>query len=251
MLAGISVDYYTRFERGNARGVSEELLGAVAGALQLSADERTHLENLVRAANEEGQAREHVVSDEVRPAIRRIIDCMTAMPALLRIRRLDILYANALGRALYVEAFEDPDHPPSPLRYAFLDPRSRVFFVDWTAAADEMVGLLRAETGRRPGDPTLAELVHELSGRSEPFARRWAQHDVRLHREGVADHSHPRVGPLTLAYEDLDLPRQPEQTILVLTAEAGSPSEQVLRQLAEIPAVAKDPSWIDPSGIEP
>src|SRR4051812_9763860 len=108
LLAGISIDYYTRLERGNARGVSDEVLGAIAGALQFSADERTHLENLVRAANPEPVVDEVASHDEVRPGIRRIIDCMTVMPALVRNRRLDVLYANSLGRAFYAEAFEEP-----------------------------------------------------------------------------------------------------------------------------------------------
>ena len=235
LLAGISIDYYTRLERGNGRGVSDEVLGAIARALQFSTDERTHLENLVRAANAEPAAVPTAVPhDQVRPGIRRIIDCMTLIPALVRNRRLDVLYANSLGRALYVEAFEDRHHAPSPLRYAFLDPRSRQFWVDWDAAADEMVGLLRAEAGRKPQDAAVASLVDELSRRSEAFAARWAQHDVRLHRKGVARLRHPQVGPMTLAYEDLDLPTEPEQTILVFTAESGSASEEALRALSKV-----------------
>ena len=51
LLAGISVEYYTRLERGNARGVSDEVLDAVCNALQLDEAERAHLRDLARAAN--------------------------------------------------------------------------------------------------------------------------------------------------------------------------------------------------------
>jgi transcriptional regulator with XRE-family HTH domain len=231
LLAGISIDYYTRLERGNARGVSDEVLVAIGSALRLSPDERTHLENLVRSANAGDGAIRSVGADKIHPSVRRIVDCM-AIPALVRNRRLEILYANPLGRAFYCEAFDDEDDTPSPLRYMFLDPRSRRFFVDWEGAADDMVGLLRAQAGRSPSDPVIADLVRELGDRSEAFAERWARHDVRFHRNGVGSYEHPRVGRLTLLYEDLDLPTEPDQTILVFAAEAGSPSEQALFALA-------------------
>jgi transcriptional regulator with XRE-family HTH domain len=231
LLAGISIDYYTRLERGNARGVSDEVLGAVASALKLGPDERTHLANLVKAANVEQAVTRSSAADRVSPSVRRIVDCMTELPALVRNRRLEILYANRLGRAFYCEVFEDTDSPPSPLRYMFMDPRSRQFFVDWDGAANDMVGLLRAEAGRSPGDPIIADLVQELSGRSEAFAERWARHDVRFHRNGVGTYDHPVAGRLTLLYEDLDLPTEPDQTILVFASEAGSASEHALRVL--------------------
>jgi len=170
LLAGISVDYYTRIERGNAQGVSKEVLDAIAGALKLTVDERLHLENLVRAADAAGAALGAAAPDEVRLSIRRIVDGMTTMPALVRNRRLEILHANPLGRALYGEVFEDRDHAPNPVRYVFLDRRSHEFFVDWDRAVDDMVGLLRAETGRSPGDTALAGLVDELTSHSGQVA---------------------------------------------------------------------------------
>jgi transcriptional regulator with XRE-family HTH domain len=233
LLAGISIDYYTRLERGNARGVSDEVLGSVAAALRLSPDERTHLENLVKAANAERVADGTPSVDSVSRSVRRIVDCMTDLPALVRNRRLEILYANPLGRAFYSEAYDSAGSVPSPLRYVFLDSRSHRFFVDWEGAADDMVGLLRAEAGRSPGDPRITDLVDELGGRSEAFAARWARHDVRFHRNGIGTYDHPQAGRLTLLYEDLDLPTEPDQTILVFVAEAGSASEHALQRLAD------------------
>jgi len=232
LLAGIGVDYYTRIERGNARGVSEEVLAAVARALRLTEDEWAHLRDLVRLGDDgrtDGSRRP--ADDGIRPGIRRIVDGMTTMPALLRNRRLDILHANALGRALHAEVYEDASGTPNPARYVFLDPRSRAFYVDWDRAANDMTALLRSEAARSRDDPALAALVDELLARSEEFRRRWAAHDVLFHRHGTASFRHPTVGPLVLSYDDLDLPTDPDQTILVFTAEPGSPSAGALARL--------------------
>jgi transcriptional regulator with XRE-family HTH domain len=235
LLAGISVEYYARLERGNARGLSEDALSALATALQLTDDERSHLSNLVRLANAEGPVTPHEMGDHVRPAVRRIVDSFGG-PALLRNRRLDILYANRLGAALYVEAFEGRKRLANTARYAFLDPRSRMFFKDWTRAADDMAGLLRAEAGRNPADRDLSALVDALVRESDDFRWRWDSHNVLFHREGTAEFRHPVVGPLALAYQDLDLPTDPNQTVLVFTAEPGSSSQEALSRLAVRPA---------------
>jgi transcriptional regulator with XRE-family HTH domain len=238
LLAGISVEYYTRLERGNARGVSRDVLDGVARALQLGDSEREHLEDLVRIGNEERPLRRRSTKQHVRPGVKRIVDSMAAMPALVRNRRLDILYANPLGAAFYSEVYRDPRRPPNPARFVFLDPRSRAFYVEWEVAAHDMVALLRAEAGRHPYDRALSDLVGELSTRSEEFRVRWAEHDVMFHRNGVRRFRHPLVGELTLAYEDLDLPGDPDQTILVFTAEPGSASEAALNDLARRTATA-------------
>ena len=57
MLAGISVEYYTRMERGNLRGVSDSVLDALSLALRLDDTERTHLYTLARAATPPGNRR--------------------------------------------------------------------------------------------------------------------------------------------------------------------------------------------------
>jgi hypothetical protein len=154
------------------------------------------------------------------------------MPALVRNRRLDILYANRLGSTFYSEIYRDPVRPANPARFVFLDPRAREFFVDWEAAAHNIVALLRAEAGRNAYDRALSDLIGELSTRSVEFRVRWAAHNVLFHRLGVSHYHHPLVGDLTLAYEDLDIPADHGQTILVFTAEPGSVSEEALHELA-------------------
>jgi transcriptional regulator with XRE-family HTH domain len=230
MLAGVSVDYYIRLERGEAPGASEEVLDGVARALQLDQAERTHLEDLFRS----GEPPARVEAEEVvRPEVKRIVDAMVGMPSMVRNRRLEILHANTLGYGLYAGVYDHPARPANPARYVFLDPASHSFFEPWETAADNMVALLRAEAGRNPTDHILSKLIDELSAGSEEFRNRWSAHDVLFHRTGVSHLHHPAIGDLTLAYEDLVLPEDPGQTILVFTAEPGSESQEALDRLAQ------------------
>src|SRR5215207_5500726 len=98
-LAGVSIDYYTRLERGNLTGVSDSVLDAVARALHLDEAERNHLFDLARAANNTGDnRRRRTAPHQIRPGLQRLLDAMTESPALVRNRRLDIIGANRLGR---------------------------------------------------------------------------------------------------------------------------------------------------------
>ncbi len=232
LLAGISVEYYTRLERGNAKGVSESVLEGIARALQLDEAERGHLIDLVRTANTTRPARRHPTQQRVRPGVQRIVDSMTGTPAFLRNRRLDILYTNQLGYALYFEPYRDPVRPANSARFVFLDPRATEFYIDWENAAHDIVAHLRSEAGGDPYDRGLSDLIGELSTRSEEFRVRWAAHNVRFHRTGVKRFHHPLVGDLTLTYEALELPADPGQTIFAYTAEPNSPSHDALNLLA-------------------
>ena len=232
LLAGISVEYYTRLERGNARGVSEDVLDGVSQALRLDEAEHAHLLDLVRTANEERPARRTSAPTRVRPSVRRIVDAMADLPAMVRNGRLDILHANALGQALYSEHFRDPIRPPNSVRFAFLDPRARAFYADWETTAHDLVAALRGEAGRNPYDRALSDLIGLLSTRSEEFRIQWARHDVWFHRSGTKRLRHPLVGDLALAFEVLELPADPGLSLAIYSAEPGSASEEALRELA-------------------
>ncbi len=232
MLAGISVEYYTRFERGNAAGASGDVVEGVVRALQLDEAERAHLFDLVRAANTTSRpARGCPAQERVRPVVQRVLGSITA-PAYVRNGRLDILAANTLGRALYAPVFEHPGGPPNMARFIFLAPRASDFFCDWERIANDAVAILRAEAGRDPFDKGLFNLIGELSTRSDEFRVRWAAHNVKFHRSGAKTLHHPVVGNLTLDYEALELPGDSGQRILVYSAEPVSPSQQALDLLA-------------------
>jgi hypothetical protein len=147
LLAGVSVDYYTRLERGNLGGVSEIVLDALAQALQLDEAERGHLFDLARAANPTVRPRRRPAPQRVRPGIQRILDAMTDTPADVRNGRGDILAANRLGSALYSELYLDPVRPANVARFVFLSPRAREFFPDWESTATPMTGRCRIWSG--------------------------------------------------------------------------------------------------------
>ena len=209
LLAGISIEYYTRLERGDARGASDQVLDALARALQLDDVERAHLNDLIRTANANRPTRRRPTRERVRPSVRHILDTMTGTAAFVRNGRLDILSANPLGYALYSPAFLDPHRPVNLARFVFLDRASTQFYGDWDGIAHAAVGTLRAEAGRDPYDPALTGLIGELSTRSPEFRVRWAAHDVKQYRSGVQPFHHPIVGNLNPRLRRPGGPRRP------------------------------------------
>jgi len=232
LLAGVSADYYTRLERGNLSGVSETVLEALVRALQLDDAERAHLFDLARATQTMPRTRRRPAAQRVRPSVQRMLDAMTGAPAFVRNGRMDILAANALGRALYSQHLDSPHRPANSARFIFLDPRAPEFYVDWDKVATDAVAVLRSEAGRDPYDRGLSDLVGELSTQSELFRTRWAAHNVRYHDTGVKRFHHPVVGDLTLTYENMELVGDSGLTMFAYTAEAGSKSEEALNLLA-------------------
>jgi transcriptional regulator with XRE-family HTH domain len=233
LLAGVSVDYYTRLERGNMRGVSESVLEALARALQLDEAERAHLFDLARpAGTTTARTRRRPTKQRVRPSVQHMLDAITGAPALVVNGRLDILAANPLGHALYSEMYADPVRPVNHARFIFLNPRAHHFYGDWERAANDTVAILRSEAGRDPFDRDLSDLVGELSTQSETFRTRWAAHNVRIHQTGAKNFHHPVVGDLSLTFEMMELKADTGLTILTYTAEPGSKSEEALNLLA-------------------
>jgi transcriptional regulator with XRE-family HTH domain len=230
MIAAISVEYYTQLERGNVRGVSEDVLDAVARALRLDEIERTHLFDLARAAKQLPN-RQRVTPLQVRPAVQQVLDAITDGVAFIRNPRADFLTGNRLAYALYADAFATLDRPVSLPRFVFLDPRARIFYRQWEGLAAATVGSLRAEAARDPYDRDLTQLIGELSMRSDDFRRMWATHDVRQYRSGIQYFHHELVGDLDLNYESFDLASDIAQTMVVYTAEPGSPSRAALDRL--------------------
>ena len=240
LLAGVSVDYYTRLEQGNASGVSESVLDALARALQLDDVERAHLLHLARAARPSPRLRRRRAQPGIRPSVQRMLDGITAIPAIIRNGRLDIVAANQLGRAFYPLHFDSPYQPTNCARFAFLDSRAQTFYLDWEGVARDMVAVLHAEAGRDPYDRELTNLIGELSTRSETFRTQWAAHNVRLHDTGPKAVRHPLVGEVSFTFETMDLAADPGLTMFVYTTEPGSKSEQALNLLASWVATPAD-----------
>jgi transcriptional regulator with XRE-family HTH domain len=242
-IAGLSVEYYARLERGQIAGASTGVLDALARALRLDDTERAHLFDLARAADgipTSGRPRRRSTGKAAasRLSLQWALDAIKDAVAFVRDPQQNLLATNVLGRAFYSPVIGDSGRMPNLARFQFLDPASRDFYPDWDLFAEMCVGIMRAEAGRDPHDRGLQELVGELSTRSEIFRRLWADHNVRTHGTGTKRFHHPVVGELTLAYEELAITAEPGLVLLVYTAEPGSPSAERLQLLASWAAPA-------------
>ncbi len=239
-LAGVSVEYYAKLERGGLAGVSPSVLDAIARALQLDDAERAHLLHLAQAANGSGAmlrpTRRKRPSWTAHPTLVWVLDSIGG-PAIVRNGRMDLLATNQLGRAMHASLYERTTaQVPNFARYTFLDEDSHRFYPNWNTAADTCVAIMRTEAGRDPHDRRMHDLVGELSTRSDDFRRRWGRHDVRLHGAGSKQFHHTTVGELDLAYESMDLLSEPGLTLTIYAAEPASRTADALALLA---------SWTD------
>ncbi|MFC9454185.1 helix-turn-helix transcriptional regulator [Streptomyces sp. NPDC056983] len=233
-LAGVSVEYYTRLERGNLGGVSDSVLDALASALRLDDTEREHLFTLARAVNTSPRrARNKTVNAAARASVVRIVEGMPDMPAFVRNNRFDILAANSMARALHCEWFDSAlGEPVNSVRFVFLDPRARQFYVDWERVARQGVGALRVQAAQTPYDRELSNLIGELSTRSDAFRTLWGAQEVHVYNEGSKRFRHPAIGELELVHEALDVAGDTGLSITVYSAEPGTPAEDSLKLLA-------------------
>ncbi|MCV7420303.1 helix-turn-helix domain-containing protein [Mycobacterium yunnanensis] len=233
MLAGVSVDYYVRMERGGLAGASDDVLDALGRALRLSADEHEHLFHLARQSRLPGGPRQRTPVAAVRPALQQVLDAITGAPAVVRNGRHDVLAMNRPGRALFSPIFADHRRPANAARFVYTCPtEAEAFFVDYDRAATNAAAVLRMEVGCNPHDEELIALVGELSSCSERFRREWASRDVRLHGHGSKRLNHPVVGRLDLDFESMVLPTDPGLHLNVYTAPAGGPTADDLARLA-------------------
>jgi transcriptional regulator with XRE-family HTH domain len=238
-LAGVSVDYYIRLERGRTQSVSDAVLEAVARALQLDDTERAHLFDLAQPTTTRSRRGRPLSPQRVRPVLYRALDSL-ATPAIVLGRRMDVLAANRLGYALFTDFQDRPHRERNFARYVFLDEAAHALYADyWDTAAGDCVATLHLYAGRHPDDPQLTELIGELSVHSDVFRRMWADHDVLAHTTGTKRLHHPLVGDLTLDYVVLAVEGDPDQNLTILTPEPASPSADALDILA---------SWTHTSG---
>ncbi|GGP53401.1 helix-turn-helix transcriptional regulator [Saccharothrix coeruleofusca] len=233
LLAGVSVDYYVRMERGSLTGASDGVLDAMASALQLDEAERDHLFHLARQSRAPGGPRRPRPAVTVRPALQRVLDAITDAPAWICNARYDVLATNRLARALYSPVLADTRRQANTARFIYLDPgAARTFFVDYDRIACDVAAKLRMEAGRDPHDEELTALVGELATSSELFRQRWASQDVRLHRSGRKRVHHPVVGLLDLDVESMEMSAEPGLLLNVYTAPAGTATADGLALLA-------------------
>lgn len=233
LLCGISVEYYTRLERGSATGVSDSILEHLARALHFDEAERAHLFQLMRRVGTTRSAPPRSAQPVVRAPVQRILDALTEAPAFVFNGPGDIIATNSLGRALYEPMYrQNPHRAPNNSRFIFLDPIAKGFWGNWNKIAADAAGILQAEAGRNPYDTELAELIGELSTRSKEFVDHWARRGVRIHSTGRKTIHHPVVGELDLPFESTPLIADPGHYLLIYTPEPNTPTAQSLKLLA-------------------
>ena len=231
LLAGVSTDWYTRLEQGRRITPSDGVLDAVARALDLGPAGRAHLGHLVGAPAGRGPRRAATVQ-RARPGLRQLMDSLGGQPALLLGRRTDVLAANPMAHALFTDFSRLPARERNYARWMFGSDTARALFCDWDVQARAVVENLRLDVGSDPGDAAAAELVAELSAASPDFRRWWAEHRVHQRTHGSKRLRHPVVGELTVDFETLTLPGDPDQTLFVYSAPAGTASREALDLLA-------------------
>lgn len=240
-LAGISVDYYTRLERGRVSNISEDILDAVAVALRLDEVEHGHLRSLVHRLRPETARHGLPVPPRPRPpaqedvVLQRVLES-TTVPAVLLNTRLDLVSANPLGWEVYPHAKQfrtlHPGKRFNQLRFQLLDPRAQDFYQDWELATRNSVAVLREAAGHDTEDERLFALIGELSAKSEYFRSLWAAHDVRRYRHGPKRYHHPVVGDVTFDSHSFRVGDDSDLSMVVLTVAPNTPSADALALLA-------------------
>lgn len=226
-LASISTDYYTRLEQGRIRASAAVLTG-IADTLHLDEDQRTYLFRLAgkvstRAVRQKPQ--------KVRPQLQRLLDDLHSIPAIVMGRRMDILAWNQLAASMMIDFGEVPETQRNYVRLLFTDPRMRGLYVDWEAVAQTAVAQLRMAAAKNPEDPRLTQVVGELSVQDAQFSQWWAARGVATLSTGRKALRHPVVGELVLDWDTLVEADDAEQSLVIWTAEPGSPTETALRRL--------------------
>ncbi|MDU8992363.1 helix-turn-helix transcriptional regulator [Streptomyces mirabilis] len=257
-LAGVSIDYYARLERGKEMRPSPSVVDALARALQLEEDEREHLHGLVVRVGRTAPGPPAAPSRTVPPGALRLLESMRPNPAAVVSRTHDVLAWNPAGPRLLVGIEDWPAKQRNYARYLFLHPAARDLFDDWDNQIRGCIAHLRALAGTHPDAPDLTRLVGELLLKSREFARLWERYEVKGHSRGLKTFHHPEVGDLTLGHQSMRLEGTPGHRVLMFFAEPGTPDHDAIVLLdllgqepaSEGAAPGSGPSAAAPDGDE-
>lgn len=225
-LAGVSEDYYRRLEQGRERHPSEQVLAALARALNLDPHASRHLYEIVSPRRHPAETRSPT---EISEGVRLLLEHALVVPASVIGPASDVLALNALAAALY-SPFARVDNLAMMV---FLDSAARDFYPDWEAVARTSVANLRDASTQFPREPRVAEVIGELSMESARFASLWAEYEVRPRVEAEEVFRHPVAGELRLKFEALSISGVPGQRIYVYTPMPDTPGSEKLSALAE------------------
>jgi len=236
LLAGVSVDYYTRIERGNIGGASASVMEALARALQLTDEEREHLKRLAELSETRKVARPK--AHTVRGQHQLMLDAIVGAPAYLGNARMDILATNALGAALYAPIINSPVAGKNLARYVFLDPSSVSYWASWTKIAEDSAAALRLAVGTFPNEPSMQQLIGELVTKSDYFQSLWSRQNVFRHGPGEKQINHPDVGEVVLGYEGLVFATDDFMKLVIYTFEPNTVTAERIALLGSLAATS-------------
>ncbi len=230
-LAGVSVDYLARLEQGRAQRPSPSVLAALARALRLTGDERSHLFRLAGHA-EPGPG---TIDRHVTPSLQRLLDRLTDTPVMVVDAAGEIVAANPLAAALVGDLSGASRRERTIAWRHFTGMPSRIVRTpDERAAAEAgLVAELRVALGRHPADEYLTALIADLRDLSPRFAELWEQHPVAHAPAKRKTFAHPEVGAVTLDCDELSVEGS-DLKVIVYTAPAGSADAKSLALLAAI-----------------
>jgi transcriptional regulator with XRE-family HTH domain len=243
-LAGMSIDYYTRLERGRETRPSPAVVDALARALHLDDEEHEYLKTLAVQAARRAPEPPKPASRAIRPTLGLLLESMRPNPAYVVSRTYDLLAANPGGAQLHHGLANWPARQRNTIRYTFLHPFARDLYPDWEQKARGCVAQLRSVAGSDPDAPDLAALVGELLVKSPDFGRLWGRYEVRRAGAGDRIFRHPVVGTMTLTHETLGVNRADGQHLVVYLAEPDTPDhdKMVLLDRTEVAAGYGEPT---------
>ena len=252
-LAGISIDYYTRLERGRETRPSPSVVDSLARALHLTGDEHEHLRSLAALAARTAPEPPTVPSRTVRPGVKLLLESLRPNPAHVVSRANDLLAANPGGLRLLAGIEEWPVKQRNIARYLFLHPTARTLFHDWATQVRGCVARLRALAGTDPDAPDLTRLAGELLLKSPEFARLWERYDVKGYAYGRKTFHHPEVGDLTLGYQTMALEGTPGHRLITYYAQPGTADFDalVLLDMLDDQSAPREPSSFEDETTSP
>ena len=229
-LAGVSIDYYTRLERGRESHPSLAVVEALGRALKLDEDGQGHLRNLAIRAAHHAPVPPAAPSRAVSHQVKLLLENLRPSPAYVTSRTLDLLATNPGALALYTGLENWPVRQRNLARYLFLHPQSRELYADWTTQIRGCVARLRALAGTDPDAPDLAGLIGELLLKSPDFAKLWDRYDVARasHGQKPKTFHHPQVGEITLSFQGMQLEGTPGHRLGIYVAEPGTPDHDAM-----------------------
>jgi len=232
-LAGVSPDYYTRLEQGRQPTASPSVLNALAQTLQLSAEERLHLYTLAG----EGVPVSAAPSAPARTAddqVRFVLEALGDTPAIVYGPFVDVITANEAARFLFADFDALPPLERNAVGWMLLSPTARELYRDqWEAGARDLIGMLRIDVGRRPGDPRGKQVVGELSAASPYFRRLWNEHQVSSWQTEEKVLYHPAAGPLRFRNSSIAVKGVPDQEISLIIPEDPQAFRAALKSSGE------------------